>query len=157
MDEKKQELNNLLQSNKIIIPSYLHYGGISGFHDYGIIGHKIKTKLLEHWRNTFLFKDEIDEIETPAIMPYEILKISGHVDKFTDYVVYDKSGKCFRADHLVEDYFVKNRMDDKAKQVDSYKAEQLEKFINDYEMIEMPVKEINKVSEGDEFLELVKI
>ena len=35
--------------------------------------------------------------------PAEVLKTSGHVDKFTDWMVRDlKTGEIFRADHLIQ-------------------------------------------------------
>lgn len=35
--------------------------------------------------------------------PADVLKTSGHVDKFTDWMVKDtKNGDIFRADHLIE-------------------------------------------------------
>lgn len=43
------------------------------------------------------------ELDTTIMTPYEVLKTSGHVDKFSDFMVKDlKSGEIFRADHLVE-------------------------------------------------------
>ena len=43
------------------------------------------------------------EIETTNITLAEVLKTSGHVDKFTDWMCKDvKTGDIFRADHLVE-------------------------------------------------------
>lgn len=43
------------------------------------------------------------ELETTIMTPYEVLKTSGHVDKFADWMCKDtKTGDIFRADHLVE-------------------------------------------------------
>ena len=37
------------------------------------------------------------------LTPECVLKASGHLERFTDYMVRDeKTGECFRADHLVE-------------------------------------------------------
>ena len=44
------------------------------------------------------------EIDCTALTPHEVLKTSGHVDKFADWMCKDpKSGEIFRADHLVEE------------------------------------------------------
>ena len=38
------------------------------------------------------------------LTPHEVLKTSGHVDKFADWMCKDpKTGEIFRADHLVEE------------------------------------------------------
>ncbi|XP_020553072.1 glycine--tRNA ligase, mitochondrial 1 isoform X2 [Sesamum indicum] len=45
------------------------------------------------------------EVDCPCVTPEIVLKASGHVDKFTDLMVNDeKSGTCYRADHLLKDY-----------------------------------------------------
>lgn len=136
--DTKQRLRTCLHENQYIVPSYSHYGGYSGFHDYGVLGIRIKNKLLNYWREFFLHQDDINEIETPVVMPYDILKASGHVDKFTDYMVTDASGRNFRADHLVKDY-LRDKGDYKlAELVDSFKANQLEYYINSYNLVQKP-------------------
>jgi glycyl-tRNA synthetase len=43
------------------------------------------------------------EVEPTILTPYNVLKASGHVDKFADWCTKDpKTGEIFRADHLVE-------------------------------------------------------
>lgn len=38
-----------------------------------------------------------------SLTPEIVLKVSGHVDKFTDFMVKDeKTGECYRADKLIE-------------------------------------------------------
>lgn len=45
------------------------------------------------------------EVDCPCVTPEVVLKASGHVDKFTDLMVKDeKTGTCFRADHLLKDF-----------------------------------------------------
>ena len=44
------------------------------------------------------------EVECPAVTPEAVLKASGHVDRFTDFMVSDAhTGDCHRADHLLEE------------------------------------------------------
>ena len=88
-----------LQENHYILPSYQLYNGMAGFQDYGILGTIVKNKLLNNWRQYFI-SDNIYEIETPNIVMCDILKNSGHIDRFTDYMVQDK-----RADHLAKEWF----------------------------------------------------
>lgn len=51
------------------------------------------------------------EVDCPCVTPEVVLKASGHVDKFTDLMVKDeKTGNCYRADHLLKD-FCKEKLD----------------------------------------------
>lgn len=43
------------------------------------------------------------QVECPAVTPEVVLKASGHVERFTDFMVTDsKTGDCHRADHLLQ-------------------------------------------------------
>lgn len=43
------------------------------------------------------------QVECPAVTPEVVLKASGHVERFTDFMVTDKkTGDCYRADHLLK-------------------------------------------------------
>lgn len=54
-------------------------------------------------------------MECPAVTPEIVLKASGHVDRFTDFMVSDsKTGECFRADHLLEAHLEALIADEKA-------------------------------------------
>ena len=44
------------------------------------------------------------EIDCSVLTPHEVLKTSGHVDKFADWMCKDpKNGEIIRADHFVEE------------------------------------------------------
>lgn len=44
------------------------------------------------------------EVDCTVLTPHDVLKTSGHVDKFADWMCKDpRSGEIFRADHLVEE------------------------------------------------------
>lgn len=126
-------LKTFLQENQLIVPSYQLYGGFSGYQDYGILGAQLKNKLIALWKAHFL-DNNIYEIETPSIMPYDVLKASGHVDRFTDYILYDAFGVCHRADHYVKKWFDDNKMDMLSNQVDSMSQADLELAINKFAM-----------------------
>jgi glycyl-tRNA synthetase len=136
-------LKTFLQENQFILPSYQHYGGYSGFQDYGILGFKLKNNLLEIWKKTMLDSD-IHEVEIPSIMPYAVLKASGHVERFMDYVVYDENGLCYRADHLAKKWFKDHDLNDLANLVDSWDSLTLEHNINKYAMFEVPIVVLTK-------------
>lgn len=142
-ETRQQILKTCLAENHYIIPSYQIYGGLSGFHDYGILGKKMKNKIISLWRDTFINDptDTIVEIETPNIISYDVLKASGHVDRFTDLVVSvvdqkTNTVKTHRADHLAKKWFKENNMSDKVNEVDSLSEKELEDCINQYKMID---------------------
>jgi glycyl-tRNA synthetase len=131
-DEHEKFLRQLkisIQENQYIVPSYLLYGGQTGYHNYGILGHKLKDRLIHLWRKVFINEDEIYEIETPKIIPYEVLKTSGHVDRFTDWVFYDDEGGCHRVDQLLKTYYRKNDLSIVDK-IDSWNKDELENQLN---------------------------
>jgi glycyl-tRNA synthetase len=139
-----ERLKILLVENQYITPSFDLYGGQKGFHDYGVMGFQVKNKLINLWREFFLFEDDIEEIECPTIMPYNVLKASGHVDRFQDYVVFDHDGKCYRADHLLENYFRDNGMNDLVNKVASWSAKRMAHEINKFDIIKGPVSKEDK-------------
>ncbi|XWV25635.1 glycyl tRNA-synthetase [Tupanvirus deep ocean] len=136
-------LKTFLQENQFIIPSYQHYGGFTGFQDYGVLGFQLKNKIINLWRSCML-DSNIYEVEIPSIMSHSILKASGHVDRFTDYVVHDSNGLCYRADHLAKKWFNEHNMPDMANQVDSWNQDTLELNINNYQMLDCQVKVTKK-------------
>lgn len=55
------------------------------------------------------------EVDCTMLTPHEVLKTSGHVDKFADWMCRDlKTGEIFRADHLVEEVLDARLKGDKA-------------------------------------------
>ncbi|KAL5979608.1 hypothetical protein ACLOJK_019514 [Asimina triloba] len=53
----------------------------------------------------FVLEENMLEVDCPCVTPDIVLKASGHVDKFTDLMVKDeKTGTCYRADHLLKDF-----------------------------------------------------
>ncbi|XP_062094024.1 glycine--tRNA ligase, mitochondrial 1-like [Humulus lupulus] len=62
---------------------------------------KNHDKVLQH----FILEENMLEVDCPCVTPEVVLKASGHVDKFTDLMVKDeKTGTCYRADHLLKDF-----------------------------------------------------
>lgn len=109
----RASLANVLERRLFYIPSFKIYGSVAGFYDYGPPGCSIKQNITQFWRQHFVLEETMLEVECPAVTPEVVLKASGHVDRFTDYMVRDvKTGDCFRADHLLEDALEK-AMEDK--------------------------------------------
>uniref|UniRef100_A0A667ZT18 Glycine--tRNA ligase n=1 Tax=Myripristis murdjan TaxID=586833 RepID=A0A667ZT18_9TELE len=85
------------------------YGGVSGLYDFGPVGCALKNNILQAWRQHFIQEEQILEIDCTMLTPEPVLKTSGHVDKFADYMVKDvKNGECFRADHLLKGELLKS-------------------------------------------------
>lgn len=85
-------------------PAFDIYGGVSGLYDYGPPGCSLQANIVETWRKHFVLEEDMQEVDTTMLTPYEVLKTSGHVDKFSDYMCRDlATGEIFRADHLVEE------------------------------------------------------
>ena len=84
-------------------PSFHIYGGVAGLYDYGPTGCALMSNITQLWRNHFVLEEEMLEVDTTIMTPAEVLKTSGHVEKFSDWMCKDvKNGEIFRADHLVE-------------------------------------------------------
>ncbi|CAH9132532.1 unnamed protein product [Cuscuta epithymum] len=104
-DAFRQAVANTLERRLFYIPSFKIYGGVTGLYDYGPPGCAIKANVLAFWRQHFVLEENMLEIDCPCVTPEVVLKASGHVEKFTDLMVKDeKTGTCYRADHLLKDY-----------------------------------------------------
>lgn len=96
-------LVNVLERKMFYVPAFKIYGGVAGFFDYGPPGCAIKQNVTQFWRHHFVLEENMLEIECPAVTPEPVLRASGHVERFTDFMVTDvETGDCHRADHLLE-------------------------------------------------------
>jgi len=87
------------------------------------------------------------EVDCTMLTPHEVLKTSGHVDKFADWMCKDpKSGEIFRADHLVEEVLEARLKGDKDAR--GIKVEE-EAESNDKKKKKKKVKEIRAVKLDD--------
>ncbi|MFT7813861.1 glycine-tRNA ligase [Arapaima gigas] len=121
------------------------YGGVSGLYDFGPVGCALKNNILQVWRQHFIQEEQILEIDCTMLTPEPVLKTSGHVDKFADYMVKDvKNGECFRADHLLKAHLQKLMSDKKCSvdkkvemnnvitQLDNYSQQELADLFVEY-------------------------
>ena len=77
---------------------------MAGLYDFGPMGCAMKANLLLLWRSHFVLEESMLELDCTMLTPDPVLRASGHVERFSDYMVKDlKTGECFRADHLLED------------------------------------------------------
>ncbi|CDS42067.1 glycyl tRNA synthetase [Echinococcus multilocularis] len=99
----RSKLEDLLKQRFVYDQSFSIYGGVQGLYDYGPTGCAIKANLLAAWRQFFVLEEQLLEVDCSMLTPECVLKASGHLERFTDYMVRDAvTGECFRADHLIE-------------------------------------------------------
>ncbi len=102
---ESEELESVCKRRGFLWQSSEIYGGEAGFYDYGHLGALLKDNWEKSWKDYFLGLDDNHHmIYTPNILPYRVLKASGHVDMFSDILVHCmRCGTGYRADHLIED------------------------------------------------------
>lgn len=100
----REQLESVLKRRFFFAPAFEIYGGVSGLYDYGPPGTAFQANIVDIWRKHFVLEEDMLEVDTTMLTPYEVLKTSGHVDKFSDFMCTDpKTGEIFRADHLIEE------------------------------------------------------
>jgi glycyl-tRNA synthetase len=100
----------------ILYPSYEIYGGKTGFFDYGPLGSLLKHNIEEAWRSLYVINEGCMEVATPMITPFEILKASGHVDKFLDIIfICQKCSSSFKAPDILNKEVTLNEAQDAIK------------------------------------------
>ena len=81
------------------------YGGLAGVHDYGFLGVELKRAVMDSWWRRFVTgREDIVGLDGAILSSAKIWEASGHTQSFNDPLVTDrKTGKTYRADHLIED------------------------------------------------------
>lgn len=99
----KPVLESMLRRRMFYTPSFEIYGGVGGLYDYGPPGCSLQANIIDVWRKHFILEEDMLEVDCTVLTPHEVLKTSGHVDKFADWMCKDpKNGEIMRADHFVE-------------------------------------------------------
>ena len=100
---ERAQLEGLMTKRFFYTQAFEIYGGVAGLYDYGPSGAALQANIISHWRNHFIIEEDMLELDTTIMTLSDVLKTSGHVDKFTDWMVKDtKNGDIYRADHMVE-------------------------------------------------------
>ncbi|KAL3311426.1 hypothetical protein Ciccas_009993 [Cichlidogyrus casuarinus] len=101
----RTKLEDLLKQRFFFDHSFSIYGGVQGLYDFGPMGCALKNNMLTIWRQLFVVEEQLLEVDCSMLTPEQVLQVSGHVERFTDFMVKDlKTGECFRADHLIEGF-----------------------------------------------------
>ncbi|CAF0851964.1 unnamed protein product [Adineta ricciae] len=141
------KMEDLLKRRFFYDQSFSIYGGVNGLYDYGPMGCAIKANVLAEWRRHFILEEQMLEVDCSMLTPEIVLKASGHVDRFADFMVKDvKTGECFRADHLIEAQLErllkakdinpekKAEIERLLPQIDNMKGPDMQKVIEQYKM-----------------------
>lgn len=127
-------------------------GDNKGLFDYGPPGCALQANLVDAWRKHFVLEENMLEIDCSVITPEPVLKTSGHVDKFADWMCKDPvRGEYLRADHLVENV-LETRLASGIKGPDRESQELSEATVSEYNDILAKIDNYN----GDELGELIK-
>lgn len=100
----KKTFDELILRKMFVVPSFEIHGGVKGLFDLGPPACSLKASMVDVWRKHFVLAESMLEMECTCLTPHNVLKTSGHVDRFTDLMVRDpETGEFFRADKLLED------------------------------------------------------
>lgn len=105
----RTQLEQLMRRRLFYTPSFEIYQGQKGIEnkglfDYGPPGCALQANIVDLFRKHFILEEDMLEVDCTMLTPHEVLKTSGHVEKFADNMCKDpKTGEIFRADHLVEE------------------------------------------------------
>ncbi|KAL9601706.1 MAG: hypothetical protein Q9219_002317 [cf. Caloplaca sp. 3 TL-2023] len=139
----RQILDSMLRRRMFYTPAFEVYGGVSGLYDYGPPGCSLQANIIETWRKHFVLEEDMLEVDCTMLTPHEVLKTSGHVDKFADWMCKDpKTGEIFRADHLIEEVLESRLKGDKEArgqqvQVDQEKEAKRKKKAKDTKAVKL--------------------
>jgi len=100
----RKSFDEMILRKMYVVPSFEIHNGPAGLFDYGPPACALKANVLALWRLHFSLEENMLEMECTNLTPSSVLETSGHVERFTDFMVRDeKTGECFRADKLLED------------------------------------------------------
>jgi glycyl-tRNA synthetase len=103
--DKYERISELARRRGFFWPSYEIYGGVSGFISWGPLGSIMKRKIEDKFRQMFIQRLGLYELESPVITPERVFEASGHVTHFKEPMVEcTKCRRRFRADHLLQEF-----------------------------------------------------
>ncbi|MFL2950278.1 MAG: glycine--tRNA ligase [Candidatus Thalassarchaeaceae archaeon] len=104
-DARLERLHGMLRQRGILLPAFDLYGGAKGLYDFGPVGGRLRSRLIQVWLDHWLSMGDVVEISCPTVTPYEVLEASGHVGEFSDFMtVCGNCDEASRADTLLEEF-----------------------------------------------------
>ncbi|MBX5327315.1 MAG: glycine--tRNA ligase [Candidatus Bathyarchaeia archaeon] len=102
--DKYEKITELAKRRGFFWPSYEIYGGVAGFVTFGPLGTILKRRIEDKFRDFFIRRFGMQEIESSIITPGKVFEASGHLAHFKEPLVEClKCHKRFRADHLLQE------------------------------------------------------
>ncbi len=131
-----QKVTSLAKRRGFIYPSSEIYGGLANAYDFGPYGVELKENVRKLWWQKFIRgREDMFGIDASVIINPKVWESSGHVANFADVMVEDVvNRKRYRADHIIEEYFLKKGIE---KKVDGLGTERLQEIIEE-EKIKSP-------------------
>lgn len=145
----RDAFDQLILRKMYVVPAFEIHNGPAGLFDYGPPSCTLKANIIGMWRSHFVVEENMLEMECTSLTPSQVLEASGHVERFTDFMVRDeKTGECFRADVLLEnvidDLFAKNPYMPKEereaheviqRQADAFSVDELDAMLKKYNVM----------------------
>ena len=135
MNPTLNDIVSLCKRRGFVYPSSEIYGGLQSVYDYGPLGVELMRNIRDLWWKRFVRdREDIVGIESQIFMHPQVWVSSGHVGGFADPMVEDaKNNKRYRADHIIEDWCVKNQKP--APDTDNMTLDQLDSFIKENKIL----------------------
>lgn len=145
----RDAFDQLILRKMYVVPAFEIHNGPAGLFDYGPPACTLKANIIGMWRSHFVVEENMLEMECTSLTPSQVLETSGHVERFTDFMVRDeKTGECFRADVLLEnvidDLLAKNPYMPKEereaheviqRQADAFSVDELDAMLKKYNVM----------------------
>ena len=89
-----RKLDELIKRKFIYANAFEVYNGVAGLFDLGPLGTTLQNNVINEWRRHFVKHDNMLEISTTTLAPHKVFEASGHLEKFSDFMVKDiKNGQ----------------------------------------------------------------
>ncbi|MBU1017262.1 MAG: glycine--tRNA ligase [Patescibacteria group bacterium] len=109
--EKFEKVVSLCKRRGFVFQGSEIYGGLANTYDFGSLGVEMLRNITNSWWGFFVTsRENIFGLDTSILMSSKVWEASGHTKSFSDVLIECK--KCHfrtRADHLVENYYIKNK------------------------------------------------
>lgn len=120
---KLETIISLAKHRGFVFQSSEIYGGLNGCWDFGPLGIELLRNIKEQWWREMTFRDEIVGIDAAILMHPRTWEASGHLAKFTDPMIDNKTSKQrYRADNLIEEFIdklIKKKKKEEADKISS--------------------------------------
>ena len=131
MTQKSMEkIVSLAKTRGFVFPGSEIYGGLANTWDYGPLGVEFKNNVKKAWWKKFIQESPYNVgVDAAILMNPQTWVASGHVGGFNDPLMDCKDCKTrYRADKLIEDYFMENGLD---QVVDGWSNEKMENYMKE--------------------------